>query len=225
MGDYSHLKNKKGEFIARPLPQPTLPNLRVDDDSSSMNTCVVAPSTYTQDPSYKGFTSEYPLMPAYNPYVAPHCNPSSATLCDDSIYPPPQTYDDDNESTLNFAAAAAPFARDPVDRHGSPYGPPQGGNYNPHDVYQGRTGPAQQQPQHRRSPPSSVGQPQGSLAYGDVPEYPGQYQHPVGMVAAPQSLDDPYGGYASPPAPISNQPPRRRNYDEESGYGRSQGGT
>ena len=31
-GDFSHLKNKKGEFIAKPLPQPTLPNLSVDDD-------------------------------------------------------------------------------------------------------------------------------------------------------------------------------------------------
>jgi hypothetical protein len=60
------------------------------------------------------------------------------------------------------------------------------------------------------------------MADDDVPEYPGQYQHPTAPFAAPQSFDDPYGGYASPPVPV-NQPSRRRNYDEEIGYG-SQGG-
>ncbi|KAF8812333.1 hypothetical protein BYT27DRAFT_7239845 [Phlegmacium glaucopus] len=230
-GDYSHLKNKKGELIAQPLPQPTLPNLSVDDDddSSSMKTRVAAPSTYTQDSYYykgdKGLNADYPPMPAYNPYLnhqAPGAyaqyNPSSATLSyDDSAYPPPHMYDDDNESTVHLTATAAPFARDPIDRQGSPYGPPQG-NYEAHDVYQGRTGPAPQQ--HRRSPPSSVGQqPQGGLAYDDVLEHPGQYQHPAGIFAA-QSLENPYGRYTSSPAPMNNQPSRGRNYDEEIGYGR-----
>jgi len=234
MGDYSHLKNKKGELIAQPLPQPTLPNLSVDDDdSSSMKTRVAAPSTYTQDSYYykgdNGLNTDYPPMPAYNPYPnhqAPgsyaQYNPSSATLSyDDSAYPTPHMYDDDNESTSNLAAAAAPFARDPIDRQGSPYGPPHGSNYEAHDVYQGRTGSAPPQ-QHRRSPPSSVGQPQGGLAYDDVSEHPGQYQHPAGMFAT-QSLDSPYGRYTISPAPMSNQPSRGRNYDEEIGYGRGQG--
>ena len=225
MGDYSHLKNKKGELIAKPLPQPTLPNLSVDDDdSSSMKTRVPAPGTYTQDSYYykgdNGLPSNYPPMPAYNPYhQAPayaQCNPSSATLSyDDSAYPPPHKYDDDNESTINLAAAAAP----------NPYSAPQIANYDAHDLYQGRTGSAPPQ-QHQRSPPSSVGQAQGGMAYDDVPGYPSQYQHPMGMFVAPQSFNDPYGGYASPPAPVSNQPPRQpsrgQNYDEEVGYGRSQ---
>ena len=227
MGDYSHLKNKKGELIAKPLPQPTLPNLSVDDDdSSSLKTRVPAPSTYTQDSYYykgdNGLPSDYPPMPAYNPYhnhqAPPYAQytPSSATLSyDGAAYPPPHRYDDDNESTANLAVAAAPFAQDPIDRRGSPYGPPQVGIY---DVHQGRTGSAPPQ-QHRRSPPTSVGQPQGCMAYGDVPEYPGQYQQPAGMFATPVSFDDPYGGYASPPAPVSNQPSRGRNYDEEVGYG------
>ena len=235
MGDYSHLKNKKGELIAKPLPQPTLPNLSVDDDdSASMKTRVPAPSTYTQDSYYyksdNGLPSDYPPMPAYNPYpnhqAPPYAqyNPSSATLSyDGAAYPPPHKYDDDNESTANLAAAAAPFAQDPIDRHGSPYSPPQVGNY---DAYQGHAGVAPPQ-QHQGSPPSSVGQPQGGMAYGHVPEYPGQYQHPAGMFAAPESFDDPYGGYASPPAPVNNQPSRQpsrgRNYDEETGYGRGQG--
>jgi len=225
MGDYSHLKNKKGELIAKPLPQPTLPNLSVDDDdSSSMKTRVPAPSTYTQDSYYykgdNGLPSDYPPMPAYNPYLnhqAPayaHYNPSSATLSPDSAYPSPHKYDDDNDSTINFAAAAAP----------NPYGAPQIDNYDAHDVYQGRTGSAPPLQQHRRSPPSSLGQPQVGMAYDDVPEYPGQYQYPTGAFAPPQSFDDPYSGYASPSAPVSNQssrqPSRGRTYDEENGYGR-----
>ena len=213
MGDYSHLKNKKGELIAQPLPQPTLPNLSVDDDdSSSMKTRVAAPSTYTQDSSYyykgdKGVNPDYPPMPAYNPYLNHQVpgsfaqyNPSAAALShDDSAYPSPHPYDDDNESTVNLASAAAPFARDPIDRHGSPYGPPQAGNYDAHNVYQGRIGSVPPQ-QHRRSPPTSVG------------------------ATAPQSLDDPYGGYTSSPAPVSNHSSRGRSYDEEIGYGRGQGG-
>jgi len=222
MGDYSHLKNKKGELIAKPLPQPTLPNLSVDDDddSTSMKTRVPAPSTYTQDSYYckgdNGLSSDYPPMPDYYPYPShqapPYAqyNPSSATLSyEGAAYPPPQGYDNENESTVSLTAAAAPFARDPIDRHGSPYGPPQVGNY---DAHQGRTGSVPPQ-QLRRSPPSSMGQPQGGMAYDDVPEYPGQYQQPTGMFAAPISFDDPYSGY------MSTQPSRVRNYDEETGRG------
>jgi len=235
MGDYSHLKNKKGELITQPLPQPTLPNLSVDDDdSSSMKARVPAPSTYTQDSYYykgdKGVSPDYPPMPAYNPYLNHQVpgyaqyNPSVPTLTyDDSAYPP-HTYDDDNESTVNLAVAAAPFARDPIDRQNTPYGPPQGGNYDVPDVYQGRTGSVPQQQPHRRSPPSSLGQPQGGLSYEDAPEYPSQYQHPGGMFAAAPPLDDPYGGYTSPLVTVSHQPSRGRSYDEEIGYGRSQGG-
>ena len=228
MGDYSHLKNKKGELIAKPLPQPTLPNLSVDDDdSTSMKTRVPAPSVYTQDSYYykgdNGLPSDYPPMPAYTPYPNHQAPPyAQSTLSYDAAYPPPLRYDDDYESTVNLAAAAAPFALDPIDRHGSPYCPPQVGNY---DSHQGRTGSAPQQ--HQRSPPSSVGHPQGGMAYQDVPEYPFQYQQPTGTFAVPESYDDPYSGYASPPAPVSNQPSRQpsrgRNYDEETGFGRGQG--
>ena len=230
MGDYSHLKNKKGELIAKPLPQPTLPNLSVDDDddSTSMKTRVPAPSVYTQDSYYykgdNGLPSDYPPMPGYSPYpnhqAPPYAQYSSATLPYEGAYPPPHRYDNDDESTVNLAAAAAPFAVDPISRHGSPYGPPQVVNYDAHPA---RTGSAPPQ-QHRRSPPSSVGYPQGGMAYDDVPEYAGQYQQPAGI---PESFDDPYSGYASSPVPVSNQPSRQpsrgRNYDEETGYGRGQG--
>ncbi|KAF8974195.1 hypothetical protein BDZ97DRAFT_1772341 [Flammula alnicola] len=228
-GDYSHLKNKKGELIAQPLPQPTLPNLSVDDDddASSMNTRVT-PSTYTKDYfNYQNDKADYPPMPAYNPYSThqpagsfAHYNPSSATLgYDDPNYPPQHMYEDDNESTLHLATSAAPFARDPIDRQASPYG-----NYDPHDVYQGRapsTAP-QQQSHNRRSPPASLGPAPGGLAYDDASQYapsPASYGPPQG--------ENPYVGYASPANSMGPQglASRGRNYDEEvAGYGKGQGG-
>ncbi|KIM46300.1 hypothetical protein M413DRAFT_441387 [Hebeloma cylindrosporum] len=236
IGDYSHLKNKKGELIAKPLPQPTLPNLSIDDedDASSMHTRV-APSTYTKD--YYNYQSDtggdYPPMPAYNPYSAhqppgnfPHYNPSSATLTyDEPTYP--HKYDDDNESTAHLATSAAPFARDPVDRHGSPYIQTQNASYDPRDVYQGRAGstaPQQQAPPYgRRSPPSSLGQVPSGLAYDDPSS---QYsQSPASF--GPLQGENPYAGYSSPGNTM--HPPyqgsRGRNHDEEiGGYGRGQGG-
>jgi len=224
-GDYSHLKNKKGELVAQPLPQPTLPNLSVDDDDddkSSMQTRTApsSASTYTKD--YYPYQSEkdYPPMPAYNPYSthqAPgnyaNYNPSSATLnYDDPTYPQ-YMYEDDNESTANLAISAAPFARDPVERQGSPYGPPQNGGYDPHDVYQGRAGSTAPQP--RRSPPLS--QAPSGLAYDDPSDYQSQHAQSPASTA-------PYAGYSRPANSMVPQP-RGRNYDEEvAAYGRGQGG-
>ncbi|KAJ7699965.1 hypothetical protein B0H17DRAFT_271873 [Mycena rosella] len=128
-GDFSHLKNRKGEFTSKPLPQPTLPNLSVDDDlddKSSMHTRV-APSTYTQD-SYYYYNSDVknanpPPMPAYNPYSthqAPDAyatfNSSQATFQQDEYQPP---YED--ESAMHLTSGAAPFSHSqyPIDRPGS----------------------------------------------------------------------------------------------------------
>lgn len=123
-GDFSHLKNKKGVLIAQPLPQPTLPNVRLDDDddASSMRTRVPAPSTFTAH-SDQYFAAgkeygldypqaDYPPMPAYNQPYAHHgdpynnqFNPSVGTLPDE------QPYDDnDYGSTANLTLGAAPIA-------------------------------------------------------------------------------------------------------------------
>lgn len=143
MGDYSHLKNKKGEIVGKPLPQPTLPNLSVednDDDRSSIRTRGPAPSTYTQDTNYyydKGGAYP-PPMPAYNPYSTnqnpsfAHINPSLPSLPREDYQ---STYEEDD--TTGLTTAAAPFA------HQTPSNPY---NHNPssrtgldaHDVYQGR---------------------------------------------------------------------------------------
>ncbi|TCD67674.1 hypothetical protein EIP91_012040 [Steccherinum ochraceum] len=120
-GDYSHLKNKKGELIAQPLRQPTLPNLSVDDppeDFSSQRTKAYAPSTlsgvvstnndyyYNDRKDYP--PGDYPPMPAYNqPYGHyPDYYGSTPALPDEHAI-----YDDEYGSTAHLATSAAPFAR------------------------------------------------------------------------------------------------------------------
>ncbi|KAF8211226.1 hypothetical protein K438DRAFT_1568102 [Mycena galopus ATCC 62051] len=204
-GDFSHLKNKKGEFTSKPLPQPTLPNLSVDDDfddKSSIHT-KLAPSTYTQDSYYyynsEGKNANPPPMPGYNPYSAHQApdayatfNPSQATFQQhEDPYQP--GYDD--ESTAHLTSGAAPFSQHryaspaPPNRYASPAPNPylqqQQGSYDPHDVYQGRAVPSPR-PQQRTPPPSSLGQPVSGLAYDDA---------------------DAYGGYTTSPLPQQQQYP------------------
>jgi len=203
-GDYSHLKNKKGEMIAKPLPQPTLPNLSVDDDDTlSVNTRGPPPSAYTQD--YYNYSSDKnstvngdypPSMPAYSPY-SPHQPPGSHAQFhksstsfphDDQNYSHQhQLYDEDNESTAHLTTAAAPFSQQLGNQQtGYPSATYAYGNtghngggpsYDPHDVYQGRAGIAQD-PSRRTS---STG-----LAYDDAPEY-SRYGAPL-----PTHSDNPY---------------------------------
>ncbi|KIY73641.1 hypothetical protein CYLTODRAFT_416671 [Cylindrobasidium torrendii FP15055 ss-10] len=175
MGDYSHLKNKKGELVGQPLPQPTLPNLSVEDDfddRASLRSRGPPPSTFTNDNNYyySDNKSEYPPpMPAYNPAATyqnpgsyPHFNPSQGNMHEESLYnyPPQGLYEDDNESTAHLALSAAPFAQGSqsqlgIDRPGT--APPPSGyssstpapQYDPYDVYQGRA--ATTTPSGRRS--------------------------------------------------------------------------
>lgn len=227
-GDFSHLKNKKGQMIAKPLPQPTLPNLSVDDDiddNMSVYTRGPPPSMHTQDYYHYNsdknsiMTGDYPPpMPAYNPYSNnqtpgsyPHFQASAASFAhEDPSYhhQPYQMYEEDNESTAHLAPAAAPFAQQsPVDRSrsaGIPYGHPGPIGYDPHDVYQGRTA-------HNPARSSAAG-----LAYddasdysrGSLPGYPG-----------PAAMENPYGGYSNNSQASHQQSRRGPRYDEEGGRG------
>ncbi|KAI0750915.1 hypothetical protein C8Q80DRAFT_1217821 [Daedaleopsis nitida] len=125
-GDFSHLKNKKGEFIAKPLPQPTLPNVSVDDndDTASMRTRGPAPSTYTGTDYYSDYKGpsdygndypplDYPPMPAY----------AGAII----------RYDDEYSSQMHLPAAAAPFAQ--TDDHHSSMQHSAYGGYDSYDPY------------------------------------------------------------------------------------------
>ncbi|GJE84435.1 KCH and KAR9 domain-containing protein [Phanerochaete sordida] len=105
-GDFSHLKNKKGELIAQPLPQPTLPNVKLDDDDDSMSirTRTAAPSVFTGHSDFYGNgnkeygmgypQSDYPPMPGYDQPYGHHGDP----------------YAQFNPSVANLALSAAPIA-------------------------------------------------------------------------------------------------------------------
>lgn len=222
MGDFSHLKNKKGELIAQPLPQPTLPNLSVDDDfddSSSMGTRGPPPSTYTQDYyDYKGdYPADYPPMPAYNQSYSQHqgqgqyYTSSTNTYVEDD-YQPPHTlaYDDDHGSTTHLAMSAAPFAQHGPERAGlasqNRYGSSgMNGSYvaDPHDVYQGRAMPNAEYT--RRSP-----QPQGDYSHQGSGAAGGGYGDPQ-LYTSPMSYAPP-----SHPQQYNNGDPhtRQESYTE-----------
>jgi hypothetical protein len=157
MGDFSHLKNKKGEFIQQPLPQPTLPNISIDDDladiaslqkragTPSINQAGKVDRYYATDAKA---SYDYPMMPAYNaPYAQAqdpmgyaHYNPSVPTLPDESQY-----YDDDYGSTANLALAAEAPGRDDYNHPEHYYGS-QGYVGDPYNVYTGH--PANGQYEH-----------------------------------------------------------------------------
>ncbi|KAI6034231.1 hypothetical protein BKA83DRAFT_87289 [Pisolithus microcarpus] len=174
MGDYSHLKNKKGEMIAKPLPQPTLPNLSVDDDADTVS--VTKPGAFAQD-YYHGSDSKS-IAPSY------HTNPGGGDYAD---YPPMPPYNsqqgipnyvgdiDDYSSSTNLPAAAAPtaFRHDPYGTMGA------AGAYSTdvHELYQGRGSPAIR-------PPSEGG------VTRDVQDYP---SHPQ-----PHLYVNDYGHYGDP---------------------------
>jgi len=209
MGDYSHLKNKKGEMIAKPLPQPTLPNLSVDDDDDDAASVIKrgpSPGSYPQDyyhasdnksiaPSYHTTPigvdySDYPPMPAYNtgyshhaPGAYPQYNPSMATF--DQEPPQSHMYDDDYSSSVNLPATAAPISYQqagPYDTYGHSG---MAGNYvaDAYDVYQGRAAPAIQ-------PPSG----DAPRVAHDVQDYPSHYTHQT-YAHDYASYGDPYHQY------------------------------
>lgn len=190
MGDFSHLKNKKGQFIQQPLPQPTLPNISIDDDLAdiaSLQKRAGTPSIHHSVTGDRYHTTDakasydYPIMPAYNtPYVHTqdptsyaHYNPSVPTLPDEGQY-----YEDDYGSTAHLALGAETHGRDdrnyPEHHLGS-----QAYIADPYDVYTGHAADGQyehQSGQHPYNPPDDVG-----LAY-EAAEYTyhtgNQHGHP-----------------------------------------------
>ena len=222
-GDYSHLKNKKGELIAKPLPQPTLPKLSVDDDDTSSVATRVPPSNastynYSQDYFYSADKStDFPPMPPYNP-SSHHPAPGAPTFHpsfgheDQYNYPSPRPYDDDADSIAKLGPSSLSFARDPVDRQGSPYYPPN--RIDPVN-YQGRAAhsPAPSQTRHAM-PPSAEHERQPSsgssvgLPYDDgyATDYRTQATHPTQ-----------HSRYVNPSR-------GGRGYDEETGRGNYPGG-
>lgn len=175
-GDFSHLKNKKGEFIAQPLPQPTLPNISLDDDDdvSTLNTRVAptgTSSTYTYGQDQYYYNSDkmdyIPPMPAYNPNStyqapgAPQFNTSQANFYDESMYtyPPQQGYDQQQmyEENPGYGierrGTAGPEGSEYA--YNSPYGIEGPGTANAYGIE--RPGTANQYGQNSSYPPERPG--------------------------------------------------------------------
>ncbi|PSR71783.1 hypothetical protein PHLCEN_2v12284 [Hermanssonia centrifuga] len=184
-GDYSHLKNKKGELIAKPLPQPTLPNVSLDDDdASSMRTRGPAPSMFTVQTDYyysdrKEYgvdypPADYPPMPAYGQPYGQHgdpyqFNPSMGTLPDDQHYD-----DNDYGSTAHLALSAAPFAHPDRGDTGTPQ-PNYGAHADHHGYLNDQYGYAAD-PHAAYRGPSPVGNVAPGQAYSTDQAYGDAYQ-------------------------------------------------
>lgn len=98
-------------MVGKPLPQPTLPSLNLEDDeefNGSKARSTPAPSIYTAD--YFNANDYPPPMPQYNPYsnCGAEFNPSQTTLYDHGV-----AYDHDNESQAHLTTTAAPIAQQP----------------------------------------------------------------------------------------------------------------
>lgn len=209
MGDFSHLKNKKGEMVGKPLPQPTLPNLSVDDDDDDAGSISkrgpggtynqdyyfdqksIAPSYHT-NPAGVDYT-DYPPMPAYN---AGYSHQSAGTFnqytpSTESYEPQHQAYEEEYSSTVHLQEGATLAYRTNDQRPYDSYvSSGAAGQYvaDPHDVYQGRANPGAHLPYNGAS----------GQAY-NVEDYPSQqYTHTHNYDYAAAAGDGyHYQGYAA----------------------------
>jgi len=83
-GDFSHLMNKNGERVRKPIPQPTLPTIQLDDDET------VATSPYRSASGKPNYASSYATSTAKDEYYAAHPDYPQTE------YPPPMPVYDDN---------------------------------------------------------------------------------------------------------------------------------
>jgi len=132
-GDFSHLKNKKGELVHNPLPQPTLPNVQIDDDEFDDSKSRIPPSTYAQSDYYYNsdhkstYSNDYPPpMPGYNnqqQYGYRQAYTPSAVTTEE------QPYYSEYSSQVSLTGAAAPMAHGGPDRASGPLANPHSANY------------------------------------------------------------------------------------------------
>ncbi|KAI9507720.1 hypothetical protein F5148DRAFT_981027 [Russula earlei] len=175
MGDFSHLKNKKGEFIQQPLPQPTLPNISIDDDLAdiaSLHKRAGTPSTQQTGSGDRYYATDAkapydnPPMSGYNaPYSNHHYNPSVPTLPDENQY-----FEDDYKSTTHLALGVESYVQDDP-KPSANYYESQSHVVDPYEVYTGNIAGqfSHQLGQHSHDQPND-----GGMAYDD---HQHGYQH------------------------------------------------
>lgn len=222
-GDFSHLKNKKGDLLRAPIPQATLPQVSLDDDdfSSSRPTkrgvnqsgppSSYAPSVSTHVDAYGG-AGAYPDYPPDLNGVAPEYPPAMPVYDQNAWggYPPNRTpgqhggYDDATlypPSEAQFATSTTHLtqAMTPADEYGA------GGNgyYNAKGGYSQPAG-------HERRPSELSG---AGLAYNDAS---GIEPSPVGGHAHRRSRSGQYTNAPPNDVPYSQQWP---GYGPQSGAG------
>ncbi|PCH41272.1 hypothetical protein WOLCODRAFT_24623 [Wolfiporia cocos MD-104 SS10] len=197
-GDFSHLKNGKA------LPQPTLPNVSLDDDDdkASIRTRGPAPSIYTVQNDYyyepKGpaqfnpdynpaqFNPDYNTMqysqdynPADYPPMPAYNQPSFAQQHQynqsiGTFHEEPHIYEEDYGSTAHLTSSAAPFARSEPARGG--------GMHNPYSIYGDASSAVALDPRHQSQVPDG-------MAYEHAAEYhnghyTGGYDYDAGQAHA-----------------------------------------
>ena len=207
-GDFSHLKNKRGEIVGKPQPQPTLPVLSVDDDFDDLSSIKKPRGPPGGFDGYHGdqkSSVDYPIMPAYNqPYSHhqapgyPQYNSSVPTVYD-------ERYDDETGSQTHLAAAAAPI--------------PRGGSADPHYGYVADHYNVYYNNDQKDAYGQQADFPQPSRT--PAPAYDAYPQDPYA-----QSQRDPYGieSYYQQPGYGHGQPQQQggdRTGDRTNGYGRA----
>ncbi|KLO19834.1 vacuole protein [Schizopora paradoxa] len=205
-GDFSHLKNKKGEIV-KGLPQPTLPNVQLDDDDFDDSKSRIPPSTYAASDYYynsdnkSAYSNDYPPpMPGYNNQQHYHqaYTPSAMTSEDQGAY-----YSE-YSSQVSLTAAAAPMARLGVhDRSSGQSGPLA----NPHSAnYQTETFGTDAQPGYAVSTDAN--------AYGYEGDAYGAYEQDIGQ--AYTGYDSRHHEYANSNAALAPPPSRtpHAQYDQ-----------
>jgi hypothetical protein len=162
-GDYSHLKNKKGQLAQAPLPQPTLPNISLDDDDkmsirsgrSKGPGSTLHGDYYASDAKsivaseYAAAVPDYSTMPAYAQPYSTHQDPHNAY----AHYNPsaPDLGEGYGNEFVASTTYLAPHAQTQAyGQTGDPFGTNAGHGYvtDPYDVYAGENAHGQQHQQY-----------------------------------------------------------------------------
>jgi len=219
MGDYSHLKDKKGQFKAAPLPQPTLPNVGIQELISDNRSERGGAAPSIRNASRAG---HHPYPPSLgHPYPASNhgggyapSNPPSALGYNvmnqwpsDRDYSEKPGYAESIASTDRFIPYQAPTT---AGNMFAPQGPPYGTRTHPYNLH----------PLEYQYPPSADNltlQQRAPSYSSEEPRYYTDDKHSASPYAAPARSTDPssdHGGSAHehPHPPPPHPPPHQDDY-------------